>query len=281
MEPLRHLVVSGLNDTSLASNVTTTLFAEADKLAELVFVTRINLKGNPPDEPRLRGESLARGGRLRNAASNSAAESCNALFYLLIAEDDWKEKEMAILKGALEKNGKLSGWTWSAKNMEKMKAFFADTPEQRKAAPQRIASQRHFIALIAAYLNVGQNPTEGGVGSGPDNYEARPYLSIIYASIMAQLGHPEAALIELDYWLEMNRLRRTQWAKAPPVHTVWFTLRTLSMISTLADEWTRRPSAVISASLRDYQIKKLLEYTSGLEKYFILRAFKDQYAALH
>jgi hypothetical protein len=111
--------------------------------------------------------------------------------------------------------------------------------------------------------------------------KVRPYFAVGYASIMAQLGHYEAAAAILFKWLDPKEQgtqkdpsKKEPEEQLPQKVRYWYDLRARATLATYLEEWVRRdgqkiPTVVLDEHLKnlDDLRKKLLRHLAG-ERYF-------------
>ncbi len=86
-----------------------------------------------------------------------------------------------------------------------------------------------------------------------DDAGKRPYISMAYAGLLAQLGYYEAASLALHNWLESPK--RTQYP-------VWYVERARFALGIYLEEWIRSQSESAPLALRQYHIDNLDQIVS-------------------
>ncbi|SRR5579871_5257474 len=253
VQALRYLIVPLQHNDTLAAIVTDVFFDQSDRLAEFVFLTAVN-----DDE----------------LQSSDVIKACTALFYLLVDESPWKVKKDKITSGEISKEGEVSKEKdWVLRNKSKINEFYKHKDgDYRK--PANGSSHRRDSGEVGDF---GKLKEEISKFLSKGTYKERPYVSVIYASIMAQLGRPEAALIELDRWLERDRGRQPSSVRP---YRSWYSLRTINTAYLLTEEWLRRPSTSVPSALRAYHIANLTKAANLLDELLRLRKFRDDYTTL-
>jgi hypothetical protein len=257
VDELRILIAPDRDDDDMPSRLTKSFFKQSDELAR--FAMRIAVGPDVSKDPATRGPR-----------AKAIAESCNRLYFLLFDAECWhgQKSEAACWeekKSALLNSSSLAGdWVWT--HSEEIRAFYQKpnnrTPTGEDSAllstPQGPSAANYITNVISEV-------------SKSDSYRSRPYISMVYAGVMAQVGRSEAALVELDHWLQRAK---------PDVRLSWYAVRALSTLSILTEEWLRRPSTYVPTVLLEYYIKNNQEAAGLLESILHIDKFRDKYAKL-
>jgi hypothetical protein len=254
---LRVLISRNPYDDKMPVHLTDAYFREADILARFIMRTTI-------------GSAIGRPEDKRTDRAKAIAKSCNRLYYLLFDDacwlrsrdqhdEDacWQAKKEALLKSHVPEN-----WIWEQADVRNL-CNNTDDPKPGGAVdllsmPQGKSAANYIRQMISEFRKA-------------DSYTARPYSSIIYASIMAQVGHYEAALVELNRWLQLAK---------PKARSGWYAVRALNTLSILTEEWLRRPSTNVPTVLREYHIKNNEEVAFLIQKLLHIESFRTKYAIL-
>jgi hypothetical protein len=106
-----------------------------------------------------------------------------------------------------------------------------------------------------------------------DGVQLRPYFAIGYASIMAQLGHYEAAAAILDGWLQ-------QFSRLPftghPSEKEWLALRARSILAAYVEEWLQREGGKSATVLQNEHLANLDVLRSGFKRRLMKAEFFRQ-----
>jgi hypothetical protein len=254
---LRLLIIPGQHEEEVAKNAAKLFVREADELAEFVFFADIAPNAGT-SEP--------------NTRSKSIRKACDKLLFMMVAKERWSDRKDKITRNPKQ----LEGWISNHEN--EAREVYADVYP-------KCDTQREPGIVFRARVGSGNNPRCGAredflseIASeiakhvsdflAAESYQRRPYISIIYASVMAQLGRYEAALVELDRWIQQAKTRRN-----------WYLARALNLMTILTEEWIRRPSTDVNSVTREYHIANLEEESKLFEELFDLAAFRQVYAA--
>jgi hypothetical protein len=239
---LRLLIVPNQHDDEVAKRAADLLFKEADELADFVFFAELATNAEKSR---------------RNSRSRKIEEACNSLFFMLAAEESWqaKKEKIANVNDPIE-----ADWTW--KHKDDIRRAYADNKLNRKQREEAPNQRKEALSEIEKSVSILL---------AHDTYQRFPYISIVYASVMAQLGRHESALFELDQWIQKAKAENRRG---------WYLARALNIMTNLTEEWLRRPSTDVDSVTRQWHIGNLQDQSRLLEELFDLPSFKAKYAAL-
>ncbi|GLH75831.1 hypothetical protein SSBR45G_07390 [Bradyrhizobium sp. SSBR45G] len=255
---LRVLISSNPPDGKMAIRLTDSYFREADILGRFIMRTTLGSRiGRPPEE--------------RSDRAKAIGKSCNRFYFLLFEDACWHGSgapdEKACWQAKKETLRKLEvpdDWIWQQSGIRDFYTNSDDPTSGNVGAldvlpkPLGTSAVNYMRDMISEFANKG-------------SYSARPYSSIIYASIMAQVGRYEAALVELDRWLQLADSK---------TRNGWYAVRARNTLSILTEEWLRRPSTSVPTVLRQYHINNNEEVASLIRKLLHMEAFRSKHAIL-
>jgi hypothetical protein len=115
------------------------------------------------------------------------------------------------------------------------------------------------------------SPALDAVVANRDSKE-RPYLAIVHASLMAQLGQYPAATTILTNWLAAQQ-RTAAGAGIWPTTADWLDLRARSILAAYMEEWVQSNEAGVATPLRDEHLKNLDALRQGLKRVLTTNKF--------
>ena len=160
-------------------------------------------------------------------------ENCSPATYLACAGDDWSKMQDVIEKGYGADGKKVIADGVKKLNL---KECYDDTI--------RILSINDGLSEYLATFAADQA------------FLKRPYMHIVIATILAQSKLDATALVYLENWLNESQ----QWGRKNPKYASaarWLQVRTLTIMSTLLDNWIAREGPNASLVLRESHIERL------------------------
>lgn len=170
--------------------------------------------------------------------------ACQGLAYGLCSDKDWPSTQRVILD--------------LAKETSPSKLFSVSGDELERCS--RDHDNWVLRAKIREYLRKLVK-TEG--------FKSRPYMAITTASILAQLGQTDTALLQLENWVALNRKSRTP---TNAIQSKWLEVRAINAMTVLTENWIRREGPNASIVMRTFHINRLDEALNVADELFGARS---------
>jgi hypothetical protein len=175
------------------------------------------------------------------------ASACASVAFFFCSDLDWREKTRLRKLKHLE----LSQISDTARFNDKiLKSCHAKAIGKEPVPQQRINLQQQMRASFAGFLN-------------HKDLHTRPYVAMLLAGILAQLGYAEAAPIQLANWVQAQ--------KGVGKETTWLRIRAQLILINLTDYWIRREGPNASIVLREFYLARMEEMLKWTDQLFNMK----------
>jgi hypothetical protein len=189
---------------------------------------------------------------LKSLDPENIESACRVLSYTLCAEHDWARKSknitsltLARRKGDEAEVRKLLGNALHLGKGPLAACQSNSLPDHRDGFGSTLESD------VEAYLTDFARAKD---------FHQRPYMAMVVAAILTQLGLYDAGLAHLDLWLKNH--------EADTIEGKWLKIRALNIVIFISDYWIRVDGANASIVLRDFHLTRMGEALALVDDLF-------------